>query len=227
MLFRSAPSPTTNAPKISCPAPVSVSSIDGGPVLATYGDPVVTGGQSPFLTTCTPVSGSQPFPVGTTTVTCTTTDAAKRSDTCSFAVTVSVPSFRIALTRFVAFGDSITAGEDGTIPTLAPTLPRIIVPTPYPLGLDQLLLARYVSQASSLVVVNRGKPGEAASEPSALTRFSSVLAESANYQAVLLMEGSNDLSFKDDVVTQQALTNIRQMLRTAKGLGVQIGRAHV
>lgn len=215
------PTPVTDPPKIACPAPVNLTSPDGNPVLGTYGDPAVTGGQSPFLTTCTPVSGSRTFPVGATPITCTTTDAQKRSASCTFNITVSVPTFRIGLTKFVAFGDSITAGEDGTIPTVVPRGPTIIVPTPYPQGLGLALTSRYVSQAASIVVFNAGKPGEAASEATTLTRFSSVLSGSGGYQAVLIMEGSNDLSFKDNVVTQQALANIRQMIRDAKARGVR------
>ena len=61
---------------------------------------------------CTPSSGST-FPLGATTATCTATDARQRTASCSLTVTVTEPPL-ISLTRFAAFGDSITAGEDGT-----------------------------------------------------------------------------------------------------------------
>lgn len=214
------PSPPS-AVRITCPAPVSLVSVDGGPVLGTYGDTAVTGGRTPYLTTCAPVSGSYRFPVGTTTVTCTTTDAAKQTDSCSFLVTVTAPTSRLSLTKFVAFGDSITAGEDGTNPSLFP-LPTIIVATPYPQGLALQLLSRYPTEASAITVMNRGNPGEQASSPDALIRFSTVvLNDSIGYQAVLLLEGANDLRVKSSVVTQGALTNLRAMIRAAKGRGIR------
>ena len=106
----------TNAnppPQITCPAGPTVTSSDGVSALVTYGDPVVTGGQSPFTTNCTPVSGAS-FPVGSSSVTCRTVDALQRASSCAFSVNVMrAPTPKIALTSFVAFGDSMTDGEDG------------------------------------------------------------------------------------------------------------------
>ena len=66
---------------------------------------------------CSPASGSV-FQVGSTTVTCTATDQRQRTDTCAFTVVVTVPP-KLNLTTFVAFGDSMTAGEvvsEGSVP---------------------------------------------------------------------------------------------------------------
>ena len=50
------------------------------------------------------------FPVGPTRVTCTATDAAAATATCGFDVNVQrVP--QLTRTKFLAFGDSVTAGE--------------------------------------------------------------------------------------------------------------------
>src|SRR5262245_65857531 len=80
-------------------------------ITVVYGTPSTIGGASPVATTCTPQSGGL-FPVGMTTVMCTATDTRQRTDSCSFGVTVQRPAV-IAATKFMAFGDSITAGEDG------------------------------------------------------------------------------------------------------------------
>jgi hypothetical protein len=80
----------TQAPVIVCPANiVAVTPVMGGTgVVVTYPDPVVTDncplGANPFV--CSPPSGST-FPVGTTTVTCTGTDASGNMSMCSFVVT--------------------------------------------------------------------------------------------------------------------------------------------
>ena len=163
-----------------------------------YGTPSVAYGASPITTTCTPVSGST-FPVGSSTVSCTATDSRQRSSTCAFPVVVQNPP-RISLTKFVAFGDSITAGEDGVSP-LMPWLPTdfpgvvsmpsvITLSTAYPTVLQQQLAARYTAQ--TMVVANAGLPAEQAGAPETLTRYAQVVG-SRTYESVLLMEGTNDI----------------------------------
>jgi lysophospholipase L1-like esterase len=173
-----------------------------------YGTPVVAGGTAPVTISCTPVSGST-FPVGTTAVTCTVTDAQKRTATCSLAVTVSrLP--QLDKTSFVAFGDSITAGEDGNLSTSG-LGPRVfLIGREYPTVLGQRLAAAYPAQATSIRVANRGQPTEAAGDPAAVIRFSQVLGE--GYDAVLIMEGSNDVGSRDSRVLPQTIANLRSML---------------
>ncbi len=78
-------------------------------VAVTYAVPSPAGGRAPATVNCSPASGDV-FPVGPTRVTCTATDAAAATATCTFDVTVArVP--QLTRTRFLAFGDSVTAGE--------------------------------------------------------------------------------------------------------------------
>jgi hypothetical protein len=77
--------PLSTPLSISCPA-LTVTSSDGNPVTVTF-SPTISGGLPPVTSTCTPPSGSQ-FPVGTTSVQCTATDAAGATATCTGAVVV-------------------------------------------------------------------------------------------------------------------------------------------
>src|SRR6516165_1704405 len=110
------PTPTTTPPSISCPIPPDpVESLDGSAQPVSYATPTVTGGQAPLNTSCLPVSGAS-FPIGTNTVTCTTSDAKARTASCTFSVVV-LPQPKLAVTSFLAFGDSVTWGEDGRAST--------------------------------------------------------------------------------------------------------------
>src|SRR6267142_3150193 len=104
------PTPDTPpaGPKISCPAPQTVPSLDGQSVMVSYPFAMVSGGVAPVPVSCTPPSGAM-FPVGSTSVLCVATDARQRIDSCSFSITVQ-PPLRSSATTFTAFGDSITEG---------------------------------------------------------------------------------------------------------------------
>src|SRR5262245_56861734 len=103
--------PTPSAPpSVTCPANLAVTGVVGGMQSVTYPAPVATGGAAPLTTTCAPTSGSS-FPTGATTVSCTTNDTQNRQASCSFSVTLQ--PLLLTVKRFVAFGDSVTAGEDG------------------------------------------------------------------------------------------------------------------
>src|SRR5262245_47794 len=103
--------PTANPPRITCPVTVSEQSPSGQSTPVTYGSATAVDGTAPVTIACAPASGSL-FPVGSTTVTCTATDAQQRTDRCTFPIVVTAPP-RLATTRFLAFGDSITWGENG------------------------------------------------------------------------------------------------------------------
>src|SRR2546425_7616967 len=104
------PSPPPAALKISCPSSQIVPSLDGQPVSVSYPSPTITGGAPPTPPpACTPASGSR-FPLGSTTVSCTAIDAQQHTDACTFSVRVDPPP-RLSVTKFVAFGDSITEGK--------------------------------------------------------------------------------------------------------------------
>lgn len=79
----------TQPPTITCPANVTVGN-DPGQCRAVVNYPPPTANDNcPGVTAeCSPASGSF-FPVGTTTVTCTATDAPGNTATCSFTVTVN------------------------------------------------------------------------------------------------------------------------------------------
>jgi lysophospholipase L1-like esterase len=190
-------------------------------VPVTYADPTVTGGQAPLTVACTPVSGAM-FQVGPTLVTCTVTDAQKRSAPCSFTVSVVVPAKPvISVTNFVAFGDSITWGEDGQNSTTQSARLRPAVQFPlfqtYPGALQQELAARYSTQ--TLRVDNAGFSGESVTDPTTLPRFSQTIAR--GYDVVLIMEGANDLHQNDSKIESAAIAGLRQMILDAKSRGMQ------
>src|SRR5262245_6540758 len=103
------PPPVPDPPKITCPAPVTLLAPQAAPMSVVYGTPTVINGAPPVAAACTPASGST-FPTGPSTVTCTATDNQQRTDSCTFAITLTIPP-KISATRYVAFGDSMTAGE--------------------------------------------------------------------------------------------------------------------
>jgi hypothetical protein len=81
----------TTLPAVICPADISVPGVQNGQVCeatVNYPEPQTSDNcAGPVTVVCLPASGSV-FPVGTTTVTCTATDAAGNEARCSFAVTV-------------------------------------------------------------------------------------------------------------------------------------------
>ena len=79
----------TQPPTITCPANITVGNATGQcSAVVNYTTPAATDNCPGATAACVPASGST-FPVGTTTVTCTTTDASMNTATCSFSVTVN------------------------------------------------------------------------------------------------------------------------------------------
>jgi alpha-tubulin suppressor-like RCC1 family protein len=79
-------------PVITCPPAVNVSNDPGQcSAVVNYTAPLVSGGTGNVVVVCNPPSGF-PFPVGTTTVTCTATDASGTTAACSFSVTITDPA---------------------------------------------------------------------------------------------------------------------------------------
>lgn len=240
-----APTPVADAPSIACPAaPSPADSLDGSAQVVAFPAPTVTAGQPPLTTSCLPVSGAS-FPVGTTTVTCKTSDAKARTASCSFSVVV-LPPPRLPVSSFVAFGDSITWGEDGQNTASAfPSRQHVFVQLPqgqrYPDILQQELQARYRQQQVS--VKNAGCPGEflnqlypptfndecfgeRADDPSAVRRFVSI-ASLRQYDALLLLEGSNDADTGagDSAVISgpgSAPQSLRSIIEAAKSAGMRV-----
>ncbi len=74
-------------PALTCPANQNLVSMGGAPVSYSWTVPASDNCTSPLTVSCSPVSGSV-FPIGTTTVTCQSTDAAGNTGTCTFQVNV-------------------------------------------------------------------------------------------------------------------------------------------
>lgn len=213
--------PSTDPPVLSCPTALTAPSTDGSPVRIAYADPVVAGGEKPLSLSCTPASGT-PFAVGMTTVMCSVTDAQRRASACSFSVTVTPPSLnpRLSVTKFLAFGDSITAGfvPDGTDTFADSIYARVVQPdASYPSRLETMLRARYTGQ--TLTVINSGVPGEKAVE--GVTRLPGDLARHAP-DVLLLQEGVNDIDSFGAAAIPATVEAVRTMIRTARGRGARV-----
>jgi lysophospholipase L1-like esterase len=210
------PPPVPDPPKITCPAPVSLLSPQASPISVVYGTPTAVGGVQPVNIVCTPASGMI-FPVGQTAVMCTATDGQQRTDSCSFTVTVNAPP-KISATKFVAFGDSMTAGEivseTGAFRTL-----RVDPAKSYPADLQKGMTDVYTTQAQSIFVENQGKSGESA--VNGVSRLNGLLAR-GYYEVLTLMDGANDLADRDSRTEQQALTAVRSMVQAANGRGLHV-----
>jgi lysophospholipase L1-like esterase len=202
---------------VTCPANQLVQSTDGTPVSVSYSTPQAIGGSGTTTTTCTPQSGAT-FPVGNSTVTCEARDGGSQTASCSFTVAVQGPPRLVAAGKFLAFGDSLTAGVLSASPTLLITSS----PSSYPTQLEQRLIARYRVQTP--IVINEGNPGELASG-TGVQRFRSVLL-GYRPDVVLLMEGTNDLLF-GETGAGNAINALRAMVREAKGQNVRIALATI
>lgn len=211
------PNPPPSAPSLTCPTTVTAGSTNGLGVVVPYTAPTASGGVAPVTVSCLPAPGST-FPIGTTTVTCTATAADTQVKTCSFSVTITPPIPKISKTFYLAFGDSMTAGEV-TVPVSAatdaqgyPAFGLQLVPTAsYPRQLQQLLAARYTEQ--SMTVNNSGVSGESTSHGAA--RFPGVIAN-ARPEVVLLLEGGNDLVALQDAGISGAIANMESMAKEAR-----------
>jgi lysophospholipase L1-like esterase len=195
---------------LTCPAAQTAVSATGQPVTVTWQGPTAQGGTPPVTTNCTPASGS-PFAVGTTTVGCVATSAAANQlATCAFPVTVTRPP-QLSVSKFMAFGDSITWGQDSA-PAGLLTYP---VPAPsysYPSQLLSILTAAYPGQ--TFTVANEGWPGERVAV--GLSRLPSALATNAP-EVVLLLEGANDLlASPSSATTQYIADSLRDMVRVCR-----------
>ena len=192
---------------------MSLTSLNGQAMAVRFGNPTTTGGTSPVQIACQPASDST-FAIGTTSVTCTATDVKSVTDSCPFTVTVIAPP-RLSATKFIAFGDSMTAGEivSENITTGFRVL-RIDTAKSYPSDLLTSLTARYTAQTNDIIVSNFGKQGELAVDGA--SRLPGALAV-GSFQALLLMEGAND--FPD---TTRSLTAMRQMVQTGIGRGLRV-----
>ena len=219
--------PTPTGPVIQpfalqCPADIVGQSSTGAPVSIPVPSPTTSGGVLPVTVSCSPAG--TPFPVGSTRISCQATDARGATASCTFNVNVAPPP--LSRTSFLAFGDSMTAGEV-TAPTGAtldasgfPQFKMILVPgKSYPTTLLTLLRNRYTTQASQLVVTNAGLPREWAAD--GVRRLPGVLA-STNPQVVLILEGGNDLQAVGVPGIEPARLALQSMTRIAHARGAAV-----
>jgi acyl-CoA thioesterase I len=120
----------------------------------------------------------------------------------------------LSVTRFVAFGDSLTEGLVSPTPSI---LRRLNVNDAYPARLQGLLTQRYTAQTPT--VLNRGKSGETAEEGE--PRFFDML-RADQPQVVLLLEGVNDIAAQGSHGASIALASLERMLKEARGRGVSV-----
>lgn len=207
------PPPPPPAPAVSCPASITFESPDNVPLPVAFTVPTATGGQAPITVTCSAQSGAS-FPLGSTLVTCTATDALQRTSSCNFNVAVT-PTPRLSKTKLLAFGDSITAGQCGSLDC-----------TPYDTRLLTLLQQRYTRQTFN--TLNMGVDGECASNDICLVnndagedRLPRQL--SRDFEVLLLMEGTNDL-YNDASTTgvNRAEIAIDRMVLAARNAGKEV-----
>lgn len=229
----------TAPPTISCPANQTTTSVLGAAVPVIFPAPTVAGGATPVTTACAPASGAN-LPVGNTSVTCTARDAQQRTSSCSFAVNV-VRAPSLTATKFMAFGDSITAGllrpscPDGStgLRMLSLDLRAMLLrqdgeflrqqvsesPSAYPIQLATLLTARYLAQ--SVTVVNEGRAGEEVTNSATFARFQAAVSTNAP-EALLLQEGINDVHQYASIGGIPEITaQLGRMVREAKARGVR------
>jgi lysophospholipase L1-like esterase len=169
-------------------------------------------------------------------VTCTARDKISRTATCTFPITVSPPAPRLAASRILAFGDSITAGEV-PVPGEFLNLQRFIMPDlSYPADLTALLSQRYTAQGAGLVtayslsgliencdvrpplpggatitVINAGCLGAQAGDAQTAMRLAADLA-AYRPDVVLLQIGVNDFS----------ITGVMNLMNTAQAAGARV-----
>jgi lysophospholipase L1-like esterase len=237
------------APALVCPAPPpAVTASSGQSVAVAYGVPTVSGGSAPISTVCAPPSGSL-FATGATTVTCTATDAIRRTATCAFTVSVLPATPRLAVTTILAFGDSITEGEVPVAGQFS-LLPQFVEKTSaYPAILTTLLAQRYTGQGASrvdaftvgagdtnddcnvdppapitsgIVVINAGCLGEPAENATTVARLNDKITF-YHPDVVLLLEGVNDLSAANPASSIAAgVQGVRTLIATAQSRNVRV-----
>ena len=213
--------PIAAEPTITCAQLITAQTI-GIDATVTYPAPSTTDGEAPVEVSCSPQSGTK-FPIGETRVDCTARDNRARTATCSITIRVSKAA-SLSRTRFLAFGDSITAGEV-TFPVGTTVLGDLItklvlVPSAaYPTVLAKNLSTAYPLQEDRIAVANYGQGGEKA--VNARDRFIQAL-NVVRPEAVLILEGANDIPLGEDGGASSAAREVRAMSAEARARGMRV-----
>jgi lysophospholipase L1-like esterase len=217
------PPPVADAPSLSCVEGISRATVNAAGMAVSFDTPAPTGGQGAVNVTCSPSSG-ETFPIGITAVTCTATDSLNRTASCEFPITVSkLP--QLSKTRYLAFGDSITAGEvtfpvgSSSIGAMAITKQVVVPSAAYPTLLAKTLQGRYSSQADAITVANYGLGGERVIN--ARNRYLSALS-TVRPDVVLLLEGLNDIPAGENGAASGAAAEIRVWVAEARSRGMSV-----
>lgn len=216
------PPVVANPPSLSCGSTILRSTVNAGGLAVSFDTPAASDGQGSVTVACDPQSG-RTFPIGTTAVTCTATDSLNRTGSCSFNITVAkIP--QLSRTRFLAFGDSVTAGEVtfpvGTLLRSGGITRQVVVPSAaYPTILIKALQARYTAQADAIIVANYGAGGEKAIE--ARDRFFAAL-NIVRPEVVLMMQGYNDIPGGMNGAASGAASEMRVMAAEARLRGMRV-----
>ena len=128
------------------------------------------------------------------------------------------PTPRLSRTRFLAFGDSFTAGEVTNPATSAhPIGTFILVPSAsYPSVLQSRLQATYTSQATTISVTNAGEASERILDGA--QRFPAVF-DATRPEVLLIMEGANGLPGVGPDISADLM---RIMVQHAKAGGARV-----
>ena len=189
----------------------------------SFDTPAAVGGQGSVSVSCSPASG-ETFPIGTTAVTCTATDSLSRTASCAFPITVSKLA-QLSKTRFLAFGDSITAGEvtfpigSSLIGATAITKQVVVPSAAYPTILAKTLQGRYASQADLITVANYGVGGEKVIN--ARNRYFSALSI-VRPDVVIILDGLNDIAAGENGAASGAASEIRVWVAEARARGMSV-----
>ena len=209
--------PVPAAPTLGCPANLTQTGVVGSSRAVNYPLPSLSGGHPPVTVSCTPSSGNE-FPLGATLVTCNGRDALNQQRTCAFTVTLT--PLLLGVTKFVAFGDSLTEGENGVEPNgPCPTGGRVLcldIPNAYPNVLARRLRDDFPTQTTT--VVNAGISGNRAQDD--VARLPGVLSEHQP-GALLILHGFNDLRRDGADAVTEVVGAIRDQIEIAREAGVR------
>ena len=134
--------------------------------------------------------------------------------------TTPTPAPRLSRTRFLAFGDSFTAGEvtnPGSVTPSSRLGTLVLVPSAsYPTVLEARLRTTYTSQATVISVTNAGLAGERILDGA--QRFPSVY-DNTRPEVVLIQEGGNGLPLVGPDISTGVM---RTMVQYAKAGGSRV-----